>query len=111
MGRIMESIRKVGLFLFGIVLIVWGYRANAATKNEGVMSAKNGISPILKALEENFKQQQEAKLAEKAEKEELIKKRKAALLVEKKKAEKEEAKIEQQTVIEKETPEESSGTK
>lgn len=111
MSSIMEVIRKVGLFLFGIVLIIWGYRANAATKNEGAISAKGGISPILKALEENLKQQQEARKAEKAQKkEEPVKETKASLPIEKKKEEKKETKVEEQTVIEKETPEESSGT-
>lgn len=114
MNSVMEAVRKTGLFLFGIVLIVWGYRANAATKNEGAISVKGGVSPVLKALEKDLKQQHEARQAEKVEKaqqEELMKKKKAALAVEKKKAEKEESKIEEQTVIEKETPEESSGTK
>lgn len=101
-------VRKVGLFLFGIVLIVWGYRANAATKNEGAISARDGISPVLKALEDTLKQHQEARQAEKAQKkEEPVKESKTSLPIEKKK---EETKVKEQTVIEKETPEESSGT-
>ncbi|GAB6009307.1 hypothetical protein [Dysgonomonas reticulitermitis] len=111
MNNVMEVIRKVGLFLFGIVLIVWGYRANAATNNEGAISAKGGISPILKALEKNLKQQQEAGQAENSEKkEELVKTNKVALPIEKKKEKDKETKIEVQTVIEKETPEKSSAT-
>lgn len=111
MSNIMEVIRKIGLFLFGIVLIVWGYRANAATKNEGAISAKDGISPVLKALEDTLKQHQEARQAEKAQKkEEPVKESKASLPIEKKKEEKKETKVKEQTVVEKETPEESSGT-
>jgi hypothetical protein len=70
MSSVMEVIRKTGLFLFGVVLIVWGYKANAATNNEGAISARGGILPILKNLEENLKQQQEARQAENSEKKE-----------------------------------------
>lgn len=111
MSNIMEVVRKVGLFLFGIVLIIWGYRANAATKNEGAISAKDEISAILKELGDTLKQHQEAKQAEKVQKkEEPVKESKVSLPIEKKKEEKKETKVEEQTVIEKETPEESSGT-
>ncbi|GHV40908.1 hypothetical protein FACS1894179_08200 [Bacteroidia bacterium] len=112
MNSVMEVIRKTGLFLFGVVLIVWGYRANAATNNEGPISVKGGISPILKALEKNLKQQQEAGQAEDSgKKEKPVKTNKVSLPIEKKKEEDKETKIEARTVIEKETPEKSSGTK
>lgn len=115
MNSILEVIRKIGLFLFGVVLIVWGYRANAATTREGAVFDKNGVSPILKALEENLKEQQEARQAEKAgKKEESVKDSKVSLPMEGKKEDKKERKekkVESQTVIEKEKPEEASGTK
>lgn len=111
MNSVMEVIRKTGLFLFGVILIIWGYRANAATNNEGAISAKGGISPILKALEENLKQQQEARQAENSgKKEKPVKTNKVSMPIEKKKEKDKETKIGAQTVIEKETPEKSSAT-
>lgn len=33
MNKIVQNIKKVGLFLFGVILIIWGYKVNA-TNNE-----------------------------------------------------------------------------
>ena len=34
-----ENIKKIGLFLFGIVLVVWGYKANATTNEQAAEKA------------------------------------------------------------------------
>ena len=111
MSSVIEVIKKIVLFLFGIVLIIWGYRANAATNKEGAMLVKDGISSKLKELEESLRKELETRqTAPKTQKkEEPIKKEKAKISLSTVKK-KEEKKVEVQTVIEKETPEESSGT-
>lgn len=46
MKEIVQGVKKVGLFLFGTVLIVWGYKANAS-------EAKSDESPKDLAKEQN----------------------------------------------------------
>lgn len=144
MKNIIKILKKAGLFLFGIVLIIWGYKVNATNLEEKVKAEEDKKNK--EAEQSIITPQAEEATIEKAEapKEPETKKEPAAPKVangqkevqqtkpripaatpaktpsttsvaEKKtesKASEEPAKVEEpkQTVIEKATPEESSGT-
>lgn len=118
MNYILDLLKKIGLFLFGVVLVIWGYGANLATAKKEASGAKGSYVPLIKDIEGQLKQQQDSlvnkKDVEKRAKENvlpkknLLKKEISSPII------KEEpiAKIseEPKTVIEPEKSEESSGT-
>lgn len=105
MNNIWEIIKKAGLFLFGVVLIIWGYRANASTGKVGALPAKSGFGELLNSYEEELNAKAE-ELKPEPKKVEPVKVVKTQVAPEKKP----EIATEPQTVVEKETPEESSAT-
>lgn len=110
MNNILEAIKKIGLFLFGIVLVIWGYGANSAAAKKEASGLKGTISPLLEKIGNQLKQQQDS-LASKEKIEETKKNvvlHKKEPVVKESKSEKIEA--EPKTIIEPEKSEESSGT-
>lgn len=123
MGNIVQLLKKIGLFLFGVALIIWGYKANATNKTE---SAKVDETPKKEAdiAESITQKEQEQEKEEEAEKPKPkvkvlsntdVKKtetKKAEVKSEEKKKPKETPEVSEPTkpVVEKATPEESSGT-
>lgn len=140
MNNIIQVLKKVGLFLSGILLIVWGYKVNAANieakaKEEKESNKETELQPVVAPPANQVEAETESTVTEptkktatpkdsEAKKEAPQNKAKASVpspaktsapAVEKKvekKATEESAKVEEpkQTVIEKATPEESSGT-
>ncbi|GAB6120794.1 hypothetical protein [Dysgonomonas termitidis] len=130
MRNIIQNIKKITLFLFGVILIIWGYKVNAANntakaEEENDKAAKEvEVLPVTATEKEDEKPQTEqpAEAQPKEVKKETPvntpAKPKAVSTVPavKKEAEKkvevEPKKVEEpkQTVIEKATPEEASGT-
>lgn len=122
MNNILETVKKIGLFLFGIVLVIWGYAANHATNNKGALSIKGYLMPLMKDIEKQLKQQQDSLARkEKSEAEKLLRKsevtlpKKDAVVKEtnpKKVEDESSSKVseEPKTVIEPEKAEEASGT-
>lgn len=109
MNNILNIIKKIALFLFGVILIIWGYKANAAnTEKEGkaIEPMKDILEPVLNAIEEkNVKPEDEPKPVQEPKKQVTPQPTAKEKKVDEKKIEEP-----QQTVIEKATPEESSGT-
>ncbi|MFQ9315494.1 hypothetical protein [uncultured Dysgonomonas sp.] len=138
MNNIVQILKKTGLFLFGVLLVIWGYKVNAANteekaKEEKEKNTKEVEQPIVlppadepKTEEQPVKEEVKsltapAKVSTEKKKAEDVKPKasttpqtkKASTAVENKKENQtEEKKVEEvkQTVIEKATPEESSGT-
>lgn len=140
MNNIIQILKRIGLFLFGVLLVIWGYKVNAANteekaKDEKEKNTKEVEQPIVlppadepKAEELPVKEEVKsltapAKVSPEKKKTEDVKPKasatpqtkKSATAVESKKEKEnqtEEKKVEEvkQTVIEKATPEESSGT-
>lgn len=130
MKEIVQGVKKVGLFLFGTVLIVWGYKANAseAKSDESPKDLAKEQNPIVipeansgeeEVVREDAPVKEElpvttsaAKPATPTQKESTKKKEVPAKAAETKSEPKpaEKAKVQQQTVVETAGAEESSGT-
>lgn len=116
MTNIINIAKKVILFLFGIFLIVWGYKVNAANSIEKVKEEKDNVSK--KELEQAFPipTKEEVKPVEESISEATTRIEIANQPeVEKKEGKKKENKRKKdkeakQTVIESDTPEKASGT-
>lgn len=138
MNNIIQVLKKIGLFLFGILLIIWGYKVNAANNEEKTKAEREsnnkeiGQQPVNVPADNNPAEQDTLKteikkvVTPKANDKKAVPQAKPKVsaptpakspesTVEKKtesKVVEEPVKVEEpkQTVIEKETPEESSGT-
>ncbi|EGK02834.1 hypothetical protein [Dysgonomonas gadei] len=126
MRNIIQNIKKITLFLFGVILIIWGYKVNAANNTAKAEEEKDKatkeveILPVAATEKEEDKPQTEqpAEPQAKEVKKETPVKPKAVSTVPavkkevEKKIEEEPKKVEEpkQTIIEKATPEEASGT-
>ncbi|MBF0648475.1 hypothetical protein IR083_06570 [Dysgonomonas sp. GY75] len=130
MRNIIQNIKKITLFLFGVILIIWGYKVNAANNTAKAEEEKDKatkeveVLPVATTEKEEDKPQTEQPAepqAKEVKKETPVNtpaKPKAASTVPavkkevEKKIEEEPKKVEEpkQTIIEKATPEEASGT-
>lgn len=114
MKYIIQNIKKSLLFLFGIVLIIWGYKVNASNSEEKTQNEKD------KAVQETEKQPDIISVQDSVKQDETPKTKVESAVVdtEKKKQTEKKAKEEpvkkveetKETVIETATPEEASGT-
>lgn len=109
MNNILDTIKKIALFLFGVILIIWGYKANAsntAKEAKAIEPMKDILEPALNAIEEkSAKTKAESKPIQDTKKQAV-----PQAVAKEKKVEEKKIEEPQQTVIEKATPEESSGT-
>lgn len=62
MSNSLRYIKKIALFLFGVVLIIWGYKANNTNNEETALNPNGEVEePTVNTVQQNSNKEQETK--------------------------------------------------